>query len=297
MKNTFAEYLNLKYFKSGKTERKRAVQVLILCFLTWCFLIAVSAQHAFAATTYTERYFKYEVEDGGVVITGYFGTASEVTVPAQIAGNPVYKIASGAFSDCSTVAQVNLPASIMTIEEGAFASSQTIVYYDSSDDSASDEDGTENNSEEESSAEDDSSGETDASNGTSDSGSGTDDGSDSENLTDSAGDSTAGETSKTTVDSAVDAAEVSLGDEDDGDDDRDDISNSDAAEQSEDSTAEADAEEDNGPWYQRIFGNTDISASVTFAEILLIILVPILIILAGFGFYRSRKRERKRRKR
>lgn len=97
----------------------------ILTFL--CALIAFPIQ-VHAADIYTEGYLEYRVEDDAISICGYFGSESEVTVPAFIAGYPVSEIASGAFEDAETVEKVNLPDTIMRIEEGAFGRYQTVVY-------------------------------------------------------------------------------------------------------------------------------------------------------------------------
>ena len=77
---------------------------------------------------YVNDYFQYTVADESVTIVSYYGKDSEVTVPAMIAGNPVNTIATGAFSGNDTVTKVNLPDTIMTIEEKAFSGSQTVVY-------------------------------------------------------------------------------------------------------------------------------------------------------------------------
>ena len=89
---------------------------------------------AFAATEYVDGYLRYIVEDGSVTITGYNGRESEVTVPSKIAGTPVNTIGAGAFANSSTVTKVNLPDTIMTIEEGAFNIGQTVVYSSNTDD-------------------------------------------------------------------------------------------------------------------------------------------------------------------
>ena len=103
---------------------KRTIQVLVLVLLAaMVFPATVSA-----ADVYTEGYFKYRVEKDSVTICDYFGKESEVTVPARIVGNPVSKIAKGAFDDNSKVKKVNLPDTIMSIEEGAFAAGIRIVY-------------------------------------------------------------------------------------------------------------------------------------------------------------------------
>ena len=81
------------------------------------FLTLFFGLTAFAAQIYTEGCFEYRVEEGAVIICGYFGKETEVTVPASIAGNPVSVIAKGAFSNSETVKKVWLPDTIMTIEK------------------------------------------------------------------------------------------------------------------------------------------------------------------------------------
>ena len=102
---------------------KRYISILIICLSFY-----VGHMTAYAATEYVDGYLRYTVEDGSVTITGYNGRESEVTIPAKIAGVPVNTIASGAFLDSTKVTKINLPDTIMTIEEGAFRSGQTVVY-------------------------------------------------------------------------------------------------------------------------------------------------------------------------
>ena len=103
---------------------KRVMKMIVSAAL---FSLLLGAT-ALASSNYTEGYFAYQIEDDSVTICGYFGKESEVTVPAMIVGNPVSKIAKGAFADNTTVQKVNLPDTIMTIEEGAFASGISVVY-------------------------------------------------------------------------------------------------------------------------------------------------------------------------
>lgn len=99
-----------------------------------CVMLVLAAPAVRGATVYTEGYFEYQVKDGGIVICGYFGRESEVTVPASIAGYPVSVIGSGAFSDCEQVNKINLPDTVMTIQEGAIGGTQTVVYNSNTND-------------------------------------------------------------------------------------------------------------------------------------------------------------------
>ena len=99
-----------------------------------CAMLVLSAPAVQGAAVYTEGYFEYQVKDGGIVICGYFGRESVVTVPASIAGYPVSVIGTGAFSGCEQVDKINLPDTIMTIQEGAIGGTQTVVYNSNTDD-------------------------------------------------------------------------------------------------------------------------------------------------------------------
>lgn len=107
----------------------------IILHLLMCICMCSITITAFAATEYVDGYIRYTVEDGSVTITGYNGRESEVTIPSQIAGIPVNTIGAGAFINSSSVTKVNLPDTIMTIEEGAFGLAQTVVYNSNTDDS------------------------------------------------------------------------------------------------------------------------------------------------------------------
>lgn len=104
---------------------------ICVCICIGVSAITVSAINATTATAataeYVDGYLRYTVEEGSVTITGYNGTENEVTIPSKIAGNPVNAIKTGAFADSSNVKKINLPDTIMTIEEGAFGG-QEIVY-------------------------------------------------------------------------------------------------------------------------------------------------------------------------
>jgi predicted nucleic acid-binding Zn-ribbon protein len=109
---------------------KKIIKALLILLLT--AMLCVSS--AFAAETYTEGYFYYQVEDHSITITGYFGRDSEVTVPAMIAGDPVNTIGSGAFLN-TAAKTIYLPDTIMTIETGAIGQGISVV-YDSNTDNA-----------------------------------------------------------------------------------------------------------------------------------------------------------------
>ncbi|WP_296059767.1 hypothetical protein [uncultured Ellagibacter sp.] len=100
---------------------------LIPVLLSLLMALAVAVP-AFADTVYTEGALNYTIADESITITDYFGKDAEVTVPASIAGTPVNTIATGAFAHNDSVKKVNLPDTITTVEEGAFAAGITVNY-------------------------------------------------------------------------------------------------------------------------------------------------------------------------
>ena len=63
--------------------------------------------------------FTYEVKDGTATLTSYVGSATEVTVPAEVDGYAVTALGEGLFRD-SAVTAVTLPASVTAIGWFAF---------------------------------------------------------------------------------------------------------------------------------------------------------------------------------
>jgi hypothetical protein len=56
-----------------------------------------------------------------VVISGYTGETVSVAIPAAIGGRPVAGIGDRAFSGCTGLASVTIPASVISVDEGAFS--------------------------------------------------------------------------------------------------------------------------------------------------------------------------------
>ena len=64
--------------------------------------------------------YEYEERDGYIIITRYVGTQTELTLPSEIGGLPVYEIGDYAFKDCS-VESVTIPSSVKKIGWFAFS--------------------------------------------------------------------------------------------------------------------------------------------------------------------------------
>ncbi len=102
---------------------KKLIPLLLALVMALSLTVVASA-----STVYTEGALYYTIADESITITGYFGRDEVVTVPASIAGIPVNTIAKGAFTGNSAVRVVDLPDTITTVEEGAFASGITVNY-------------------------------------------------------------------------------------------------------------------------------------------------------------------------
>ena len=63
--------------------------------------------------------FTYSGTDA-ISITGYYGSATFVVIPAYIGGVPVTNIGNSAFSDCTSLASIIIPNSVTSIGERAF---------------------------------------------------------------------------------------------------------------------------------------------------------------------------------
>lgn len=62
-----------------------------------------------------------------IVITGYEGNPTELTIPSVIEGCNVTKIGESAFKDCTSLQKITLPDTITTIEESAFENCKNLT--------------------------------------------------------------------------------------------------------------------------------------------------------------------------
>ena len=95
---------------------KKTVSIAASILMFACMIPAPIT--AFAA--YSGNY-RYSVTDGCAVIEKYLGTESVITVPCELGGCPVTKIASYAFSENRNIYSLTVPDSVTDIETGAFA--------------------------------------------------------------------------------------------------------------------------------------------------------------------------------
>ncbi len=65
--------------------------------------------------------FEYSEIENEITITDYFGSAENIVIPSQINRKSVTKIGVSAFNDIDTVKTIEIPESIISIEDRAFA--------------------------------------------------------------------------------------------------------------------------------------------------------------------------------
>jgi hypothetical protein len=65
--------------------------------------------------------FFYASIHNRIQIRGFTGTGDKVTIPDKISDLPVTRIGQSAFADCPSLTEVTIPASVRTIEDGAFS--------------------------------------------------------------------------------------------------------------------------------------------------------------------------------
>ena len=96
-------------------------------------LTVLAALASCGGTSTSKDGFEYAVEDGAAVITKYTGSASEVTVPAEIDGHKVIAVAKEAFLKCSALENVIIPSGVTAIREEAFSECSALTSVTLSD--------------------------------------------------------------------------------------------------------------------------------------------------------------------
>lgn len=94
---------------------KKSISILLSIVMLLC--IFTSATPSFALT-YGD--YSYEIQNNEIVITGYNGTSTQLTIPAKIDGKSVAKIGDNSFKNNETIISVTISEGIEDIGESAF---------------------------------------------------------------------------------------------------------------------------------------------------------------------------------
>lgn len=95
----------------------------IMAFSTFAVAVPITASAAESQESVSATYgdFEYTLEnDYTCTITGYNGSATNVTIPSTIYGYKVCKIGDGAFYEDLDIRSVSIPNTVTAIEEHAF---------------------------------------------------------------------------------------------------------------------------------------------------------------------------------
>lgn len=79
-----------------KRITKPLISILAVVALCVGLLVSFSALRAEAATTYTSGNWTYTVSNNVATLTGYTGTASNITLPSTLGGFKVQSVGSNA---------------------------------------------------------------------------------------------------------------------------------------------------------------------------------------------------------
>ena len=120
----------------GGSAKEGRPWILAFYFLLSAFLL-------FSDTRAPEVDYLYQINSGGITITGYAGPGGAITIPATINGLPVTSIWDYAFYGCTSLTSITIPKRITSIGFGAFygCTSLTAIEVDPANPSYSSLDG------------------------------------------------------------------------------------------------------------------------------------------------------------
>ena len=103
---------------------KKVLSVLLtLVLIITCLPFSVYATEK----RYNSGDFTYTLSNGKATIKKYLGDAKELKIPSKLDNHPVVKIGVYAFDRCSSLQTIDIPNSILEIEESAFYECKSLV--------------------------------------------------------------------------------------------------------------------------------------------------------------------------
>ena len=113
----------IRQIRAGKASRKELKMIKRSVFFAMAVLLMVCGLSVFAQEPNPESDFKVEVNNtGGLVITGYTGSRTDLVIPEEIQGLPVVRIGRRAFRNLS-ITSVVFPSTLSSIGDEAFSGS------------------------------------------------------------------------------------------------------------------------------------------------------------------------------
>lgn len=105
---------------------KRIASLLIALFL-FCGAVATAEETVETRSDSTGTYEYVLLEDGSAEITGYFGDAEVLEIPAELDGHSVTSIGERAFFFCKNLTSVTIPDSVASIGNLSFSSCDNLT--------------------------------------------------------------------------------------------------------------------------------------------------------------------------
>lgn len=93
---------------------------LALCMLCSIALCGCKKKSDFHYDNAPLEAYTYEIKGDEAIVTGFTATNTVANIPEELDGKPVTVVKAGAFKDVTTLETINLPPTMVTVEDNAF---------------------------------------------------------------------------------------------------------------------------------------------------------------------------------